>query len=184
MATTSLTKVAVVCCTGGDRAKRRTEASTLGLDCRRAAEAFSEGLLECTQGCLGLGTCVDVCPLEAIHIGPHGAALVDRERCVGCGVCVQACPRKVIRLVDASTTILPRCSNQDAGPTARKVCEVSCITCRICEKNCPADAISMVDNHAMIDPEKCASCGMCAVKCPRGVIVDADGMFTVSDFSY
>ena len=182
MATTTQ-KIAVVFCTGGDRANRRTEASTLGLDCRRAAEAFPEGLLECAQGCLGLGTCVDACPLEAIHIGPHGAALVDRARCVGCGVCVSVCPRKVIHLVDADTTILPRCSNQDAGPVARKACDVSCITCRICEKNCPAGAISMVDNHAAIDPERCVSCGMCAVKCPRGVIVDADGIFTVSDFS-
>ena len=39
-------KIAVVFCTGGDRANRRTEASTLGLDCRRAAEALPEGLLE------------------------------------------------------------------------------------------------------------------------------------------
>ena len=41
----------------------------------------------------------------------------------------------------------------------------------------------MVDNHAVIDPERCISCGMCAVKCPRGVIVDADGVFTVADLA-
>ena len=96
---------------------------------------------------------------------------------------MEACPQGLSRLVVADTTIVPRCSNQDAGPVARKACDVSCIACRICEKNCPAGAISMVDNHAAIDPERCISCGMCAVKCPRGVIVDADGIFTVSDFS-
>ena len=135
------------------------------------------------SGVPGLGSCVEACRLDAIHIGVHGAAVVDREACVGCGLCVEACPQGLIRLVDADTTIVPRCSNQDAGPVARNACDVSCITCRMCERNCPAAAITMVDNHAVIDPERCISCGMCAVKCPRGVIVDADGVFTVADFA-
>lgn len=182
MAPTRIKRTAVVCCAGGNRAKRRVEQPSQ-MDCAQAAQAYPEGLLECAQGCLGLGSCVAVCRLKAIHIGAHGAAVVDRDKCVGCGLCVKACPQSLIRLVDADTVITPRCSNRDAGPAARNACAVSCIACRICEKNCPADAISMEDNHAVIDPAKCISCGMCAVKCPRGVIVDADGIFTVAEFA-
>jgi len=153
MAPTQNNRIAMVYCAGGSRAKRRGEADLSYLDCSMAKQAFADGVLECAQGCLGLGSCVE------------------------------ACPQGLIRLVDADTTIVPRCSNQDAGPVARNACDVSCITCRMCERNCPAAAITMVDNHAVIDPERCISCGICAVKCPRGVIVDADGVFTVADFA-
>jgi ferredoxin len=30
----------------------------------------------------------------------------------------------------------------------------------------------------VIDPQKCICCGMCAVKCPRGVIRDLHGVMT------
>ena len=178
MAPTQNNRIAMVYCTGGSRAKRREGGDLSYLDCRMAKQAYADGALECAQGCLG----VEACRLDAIHIGPHGAAVVDRNACVGCGLCVEACPQNLIRLVDADTVITPRCSNQDAGPVARNACDVSCIACRICEKNCPADAITMENNHAVIHPERCVSCGMCAVKCPRGVIVDANGIFTVCDF--
>lgn len=183
MAPTRTKRIAVVYCTGGSRAKRREQTGLSGMNCAQAVQAHPEGLLECAQGCLGLGSCVAACRLDAIHIGPHGAALVDRDKCVGCGLCVKACPQSLIRLVDADTIITPRCSNRDAGPAARNACAVSCIACGICQRSCPADAIVVEDNHAVIDPAKCISCGMCAVKCPRGVIVDANGIFTAADFA-
>ena len=52
-----------------------------------------------------------------------------------------------------------------------------CIRDRICVKNCPVNAVRIEDSHAVIDEEKCIACGMCAVKCPRGVIIDYDGIF-------
>jgi electron transport complex protein RnfB len=173
-------RVAVVRCTGGSRAARRGNPDCTGMDCRQAAEAYPQGILECAQGCLGLGSCVQVCKLGAIAIGRHGAAEVLPEKCVGCGLCVKACPQQLIALVPADTTITVRCSNRDGGAVARKACSVSCIACRICERSCPAGAIAIEDNRAVIDPERCISCGMCAVRCPRGVIVDRDGIFTVS----
>jgi hypothetical protein len=51
-----------------------------------------------------------------------------------------------------------------------QVCSTGCIACKICEKNCPFDAIHVIDNVAVIDYSKCKSCGICANKCPKGVI--------------
>ncbi len=42
--------------------------------------------------------------------------------------------------------------------------------CKICEKNCPFDAIHVIDNLAVIDYDKCKACGICANKCPKGVL--------------
>ncbi len=36
-----------------------------------------------------------------------------------------------------------------------------CIGCRMCESQCPVNAISMVNGKAVIDTEKCISCGLC-----------------------
>ena len=86
MAPTQNNRIAMVYCAGGSRAKRRGEADLSYLDCSMAKQAFADGVLECAQGCLGLGSCVEACRLDAIHIGAHGAAVGDREACVGCGL--------------------------------------------------------------------------------------------------
>ncbi len=169
-------RVAVVYCQGGDRAKRRVD--TKYASCQEALEAVPDGMLECSAGCIGMGSCESACRLDAIHVGKHGVAVVDRSKCVGCGLCVKACPQSLIRLVDADMPIAPLCSTRLPGKEARDACASGCISCRICEKACPVNAITIQDGHAVINPEKCISCGMCAVKCPRGVIVDADGIFT------
>ena len=33
-----------------------------------------------------------VCPMKAIHKGPHGEVLVDQQKCIGCKMCLNACP--------------------------------------------------------------------------------------------
>ena len=116
MAPTQNNRIAMVYCAGGSRAKRRGEADLSYLDCSMAKQAFADGVLECAQGCLGLGSCVEACRLDAIHIGAHGAAVVDREACVGCGLCVEACPQGLIRLVDADTTIVPAAPTRTLAP--------------------------------------------------------------------
>ena len=150
-----------------------------GADCAQAAEKHPEGILKCRWGCIGLGSCVSVCRLGALHIGSRGAAEVDWEKCVGCGLCVKACPMHLIRLTEPEYNIHPACVNEDAGAETKGECQMGCIACGICERACPTQAISIIDNHAVIDEEKCIACGMCAVKCPRGVIRDQNGILTV-----
>ena len=118
------------------------------------------------------------CKLHALTINEKGVAEVDRDQCVGCGLCVKACPKHLISLEAPEETIQPKCSNEQKAADAGKACTSSCIGCKICEKYCPSDAIHVIDFHAVIDREKCVACGMCATKCPRGVIRDADGIYT------
>lgn len=172
-------KVAVVQCLGGCRAEASAVRESLTGDCRQIMEEYPEGILLCKWGCLGMGSCVAACKLQAIGINSYGAAEVDRSKCVGCGLCVKACPKGLIRLTQADHNIYPACVNQDPGAGTRKSCAAGCIACGICVKNCPVGAVRIQENHAVIDEETCIACGMCAVKCPRGIILDADGIFTV-----
>ena len=43
---------------------------------------------------------------------------------------------------------------------------------RMCEKACKFDAVKVENNLAMIDPEKCKNCGLCAKECPTGAIIN------------
>ena len=57
------------------------------MDCRRAAMVPGRGEKACSYGCLGLGSCVEVCQFDALSI-QNGVAKVDRDKCVACGQCV------------------------------------------------------------------------------------------------
>jgi len=51
--------------------------------------------------CFSCGTCVSLCPVEAISMDKDCAVVFDRENCVGstCSLCVDACPARAIRSV-------------------------------------------------------------------------------------
>ncbi len=66
-------------------------------DCRAAMLLFSGSKL-CPIGCMGLGTCVSVCPFDAITIGERGLPEVNKNLCTGCGTCVATCPKAIIQL--------------------------------------------------------------------------------------
>jgi ferredoxin len=46
--------------------------------------------------CTGCGTCVDICPVQAIKIKKEKAVINDD--CVECGACVNECPQGAISL--------------------------------------------------------------------------------------
>ena len=141
------------------------------MDNCQAASILFGGDKSCDYGCIGLGSCVRVCPFDAITITKEGLAVVDKEKCRSCRKCVKACPRKLIAMVPKSQTVLVACRNLDKGKRAKEVCSMACIACRICEKNCPAKAITMVNNLAVIDYAKCTRCGICVEKCPQKSII-------------
>ena len=161
-------KVAFVRCKGSCE-YTRNQGNYIGIqDCRSAALS---GLVitDCTYGCMGMGSCVTVCPEKAIRV-ENGVAVVDRRLCVGCGLCAKACPRGLIELVPASPHVAVQCSNRDKGPLVKKVCQAGCIGCSLCVRQCQSDAVTVENNLARIDYSRCVQCGACAEKCPVKVI--------------
>ena len=51
-----------------------------------------------------------------------------------------------------------------------KTCRFACVGLGDCTKVCKFDAIKIVHGLAVIDQNKCTSCGNCVEACPRGVI--------------
>lgn len=49
----------------------------------------------CTQGCIGCGICVKICPLDAIHI-ENNLAVIDYSLCDSCGLCATVCTKHLI----------------------------------------------------------------------------------------
>lgn len=176
-------KIAVVQCLGGCAGQTVRDADYAAgekPDCRQMLETQTAAA-SCEWGCLGGGSCVEVCRMNAIRINEIGVAQTDPDKCVGCGLCAKACPRGLIRITTEEYNIYPACVSRDPGAQTRKSCAAGCIACGICVRNCPMEAIRIEDNHAVIDEEKCIACGMCAVKCPRGVIRDYNGIFTIRE---
>ncbi|MHB8779877.1 MAG: RnfABCDGE type electron transport complex subunit B [Candidatus Geothermincolia bacterium] len=162
--------VALVHCKGGVK-ESRPKALYQGIASCTAADLIAGGGKGCRYGCLGLGTCRDVCPVNAIVIDDNLRRLVDRERCNGCGLCVEVCPRNLIEIVPRDQQVLVMCRNLDKGAKAKKVCTVSCNACKKCEKACDEGAVTVVDNCAVIDYDRCTQCGKCVEACPSGVMV-------------
>lgn len=140
-------------------------------DCKKMAAVPGQNDKMCSYGCMGFGSCVKVCPFDAIHI-INGIAKVDKEKCKACSLCVAECPSHLIELVPYSATQLVQCSSKDKGKDVKAACSIGCIGCMLCVKVCEDDAIHVVENIAYIDQSKCSHCGKCAVKCPTKVILN------------
>ena len=134
-----------------------------------AADKMGGGDKLCAFGCIGLGTCVEACQFDALHI-VNGVAMVDHTKCGGCGACASVCPKKLITLLPVQSEYFVACSSKEKGAVTRRECDAGCIGCGICAKLCPEGAITVTDFVAHIDQSKCKRCGICAAKCPRKVI--------------
>ena len=161
---TAFVKCAGTCEKAGDKFKYT------GIEtCIDAANVPGGGPKGCEYGCIGYGSCADVCPEDAISI-INGVAYVDQEACVACGKCADICPKGLIELVPYDKKCRVQCSSKDFGKAVMSVCSAGCIGCRACERACKLGAITVENNIAKIDYDKCVGCGLCAAKCPKGII--------------
>lgn len=164
-------QVAFVACAGSSAGKARFVGQAI--TCREAVSSgFKRG--ECKSGCVGAGSCLDVCRFGAMHM-EYGKVVIDKEKCNGCGACANAavCPQLLIRMVPAdATNFIPCSSAEEDDDIVRKTCGYGCIACGECERACPEGAVTIVNNHAVIDYEKCVGCVACTVKCRKKIIVD------------
>ena len=106
------------------------------LDCNSAALLFA-GDNSCKDGCLHLGSCIAVCPVDAISKDEQGYIIVDEATCISCGKCVQICPNGVMQMIYEDSEYAIECNSHEPGGKIRKICTVSCIGCGICEKKFP-----------------------------------------------
>jgi ferredoxin len=53
------------------------------------------------EKCFSCGSCVALCPVEAIIFTPDATVQFDKTKCVGstCSICVDACPARAIKSV-------------------------------------------------------------------------------------
>jgi RnfABCDGE-type electron transport complex B subunit len=161
--------LAVLHCNGGKKVKERF--FYRGIEDCVAANLVLGGQKECVFGCLGFDTCVKVCPFGAISMNTEDLPVVDKNKCKACNKCVEICPKKLFSLVPVTSNVYVACSSHDLGKDTKAVCPVGCIACRKCEQACPADAIHVIDNLAVIDYQKCTSCGECVKVCPMKTIL-------------
>lgn len=45
-----------------------------------------------------------------------------------------------------------------------------CISCGLCKKRCQMDAISVIENNTYLDLDRCIGCGLCVTKCVKKAI--------------
>ena len=162
--------VAFVACNGTAAGQKRFAGCA---SCKEAVESgFARG--ECKSGCVGVGSCIEVCKQHAMRL-VDGRIVIDKEKCDGCGDCAKedVCPQGLIRMIPRdATNFIPCSSTEEDDEVVRKTCGYGCIACGECERACPEGAVSIIDNHAVIDYDKCVGCVACAVKCRKKIIVD------------
>ncbi len=161
--------VAQVRCNGTCEATS-TKMDYSGIEGCTAAKLVYGGAGSCVYGCIGLGDCVKVCPVDAIHIGGN-LARVNPDVCIGCTQCVKVCPNDVIAMRPAQVHVVVDCNSHEKGAATRKHCTAGCIGCHMCERNCPTDAITVTDNLASIEYSKCIGCNKCVEVCPTDCLV-------------
>ncbi len=61
------------------------------------------------EKCFSCGSCVALCPVEAISIDKDLSVKFDKEKCVGstCSICVDACPARAIKSVKQTDSEQP-----------------------------------------------------------------------------
>jgi electron transport complex protein RnfB len=163
-------RVAQVHCRGGRETAQYAFAYEGVRDCN-ALYALYGGNKICKHGCLGLGSCIAVCPVNAIAVESQGLVWVDRDRCISCGKCLAVCPSGVMRWVPFGADVIVACSSVDKGRDVRKYCSVGCFACKICEKKSPEGGFRVEDNLARIDYDQKGERESAASACPAKCII-------------
>jgi 4Fe-4S ferredoxin len=163
---------------------------------QKTSEGFKE-LFYNYKRCCGCGICAEICPVNAIEIGPlkeiatgleAPPVMIDHTKCTFCGMCANLCPINAItmKVNDEDLRELSEYPRLEHGVEFNE----KCITCTICRDTCPHDAIKLnlsfprkkdiapfkegVKGEIGVDPDKCTLCGLCAEFCPAFVLVEKE----------
>ncbi|MEA2038494.1 MAG: RnfABCDGE type electron transport complex subunit B, partial [Thermodesulfobacteriota bacterium] len=90
-------------------------------DCRAAMLLYG-GSKECPVGCLGLGTCVNACPFDALSMGADNLPVVNKKLCTGCGTCERVCPKHIISVTSATRRIIDEYITDECTAPCQRAC--------------------------------------------------------------
>lgn len=140
--------VACVMCQGNKDFAKEKYIYTGIRDCR-VNNSMQGGSKTCAYGCLGCGTCQDVCGFNAIDM-INGIAVVNKENCTACNKCIEICPKNLIDLVPYEQTVMVKCKSFSAGNVVKNACKVGCIGCKMCARVYP-EAFVIENNLAVLN---------------------------------
>ncbi len=169
----SIKEVAKVHCWGND--ETRTHDFTYeGIEDCNAAYIYFQGADTCKYGCLALGSCIRVCPVDAITKDSDGRIQVDKHICISCEKCIAVCPTKVMKMIPFDADYYVACNSLDKGALVRKYCSVGCIGCKICEKKFPDGGFVIENNLSYTQyentyTEREGAAEKCPPKCIRSI---------------
>ena len=98
------------------------------------------------------------------------------NRCLNCNLCVKNCPMEIIKKATAEVPVVHL-------KYGKNYCDYDC---HKCSEVCPSGAIKKISlkdkrrtkiAEAVIDEDICIKCGMCAVRCPRHIIIKNGGEY-------
>jgi len=162
-------KVAFIKCNGSNDNTKRNYVYDGPKSCVSASQLATGGNKSCAYSCIGLASCKNACPFNAIKM-VDSIAVVINEKCSACGKCVTVCPKKLIEIVPEKSVVRVLCNSKDKVKTVKENCRAGCFGCTLCQKICKEGAITVEDNIAHIDYEKCTLCMECVNKCPSKAI--------------
>ncbi|RKX79378.1 MAG: electron transporter RnfB [Spirochaetes bacterium] len=165
-------KVTQVHCRGGQATSEYLYSYRGVMDCNAMYLLF-EGDKVCKYGCLGLGSCIKVCPTDAIDYDEEGLVWVDRDKCISCGKCIDVCPTGVMKWVPYSADYIVACNSRDKASVVKKYCSVGCTGCKRCEKKSPEGGFVVEDYLATIDYKAKGERENAADDCPSKCIIPA-----------
>lgn len=163
-------KVAQVFCRGSKEASTYKFEYNGVLDCN-ALYALYGGDKTCPYGCLGFGSCIKVCPVNAIKYDKKGLIFVEKDKCISCGKCIDICPTGVMQMLPLNADYYVACSSTDKAGKVRKYCKVGCTGCTLCNKKSP-DGGFIIDNFlSRIDYSAKGDRKAAVEKCPPKCII-------------
>lgn len=131
-------------------------------------------------GCDGLAKAISVgeapvnsCPVGGDIVGNAisevmGVALEEKEKEVAFVKCAGTCDKTKVKY---NYYGIQDCRKAAIAPGGgEKACSYGCLGYGSCVKECAFDAIHIVDGIAVVDKEKCVSCGKCVTICPSNII--------------